>query len=192
MVCVCVKGGLWVWPEKIKASSHKHVWSQTHVGIRSAVSMFPLKERVHTSLTKRLAVVGALLGAESAGTPPTTHCSNFWSPSTSVCVCVCVRGSASVWEFPVCAKYNTHTLLAPRHAGSCPQLRVFQMNNTPREKWLIVEVMKHLTCGQPESKIGFISWMWRRSRSRLNRSAAAPSPPGVMQWTCSAQNRLAV
>lgn len=37
--------------------------------------------------------------------------------------------------------------------------------------------------------MGFISWMWRGFWGRLNRDSAIPSPPVVMQWTCSAQNQ---
>lgn len=107
-----------------------------------------------------------------------------------VFVCVWERATES---FLCAPKQNkTHlALLAPRHASNpfhCLQIRVFQMNNT-RQEMTNSRSDERFNMRESESKMGFISWMWRGFWSRLNRDSVIPSPPVVMQWTCSAQNQ---
>ena len=110
--------------------------------------------------------LGSVLGAESAGTLPTTNCCNFVSAST-VCAWVCVSMCVT---FPVRAKQNKHSWL------SCPpppslcwlQMRVFQMNNTRREM-TNSRRDERLNMWEPESKMGFISSMWRCALEPIKR-----------------------
>lgn len=69
-----------------------------------------------------------------------------------------------------------------------PTNRVFQMNNARRVTTNSRSGEK-LNMWESRSKMGFICWMWRGFWGRSKRGSAIPSPPVVMQWSCSAQNQ---
>lgn len=98
-------------------------------------------------------------------------------------------------EFSVYPKQNKHSWLSwhPAIQATPPphrylQISVFQMNYTQGEM-TNSQSDERFNMWESASKMGFISWMWRGFWSHLNGGSAIPSPPVVMQWSSSAQNR---